>query len=157
MKMRYLLITLSILLLLPMGCGRYSVTEPYAYPVKPGTEEWDRLEGLQAKIEACSVSPGLMKKMTTSALADTIMEYPLLSDLIEASLQSTGTDSHYERRIKQAFSDLAESFQGVEMLKKREDAEREIKAYLLDHDLKEGDRLYNTASKVLEYLSFSKQ
>ena len=154
--MKRLLMVLFSLLLLG-GCGSYSVTEPYAYPVKPGTEEWAKLEGLQARIEACSVSSGLMKKMTTAALVDTVMEYPLLSEIIMASIGSTGLDSNYEHRIRQAFSALAEDFQGVEILRRREDAEGVIKEYLLNHNLNEEDQLFAVSSMILEYISFNKK
>lgn len=59
----------------------YTITEPHVYPIKPGTDAWGDLNGAIEKRHACSVSVEEVMNMTTSALADTVINYPLLVDM----------------------------------------------------------------------------
>ena len=36
------------------------IDNPYVRPIQPGTEEWAKLDSLDAKIAACKVEPELM-------------------------------------------------------------------------------------------------
>jgi hypothetical protein len=52
----------------------------YFYPVQPGTPEWSKLTSLDEKIAACQVPEDILKRLTTKALVDTIMTYPLMGN-----------------------------------------------------------------------------
>lgn len=88
----------------------YTVDEPYVYPILPGTDEWLALDGLPEKIEACRVDVGLMESMTTPALLETVLTYPLLINLYAY------TDEEL------AFERVSSYFEGLKLLVAREDA-----------------------------------
>jgi hypothetical protein len=50
----------------------------YIYPVQPGSPEWDKLATLDEKITACQVPEDILQQLSTKALIDTILTYPLL-------------------------------------------------------------------------------
>ena len=54
----------------------YTITTPYDFPVKPGTQAWAELRGEIEKVLACELPVGIAKKMTTDALIQTCMAYP---------------------------------------------------------------------------------
>lgn len=58
------------------------ITEPYEYPIVPGTAEWESLTSHDQMVEVCKVPEDILKRMTTEALFETAMAYPLLSDMI---------------------------------------------------------------------------
>jgi len=60
----------------------YIITEPYDYPIIPGTNEWKSLTSHKQMIEACKIPENILKNMTTEALFETMMNYPLLSDML---------------------------------------------------------------------------
>ena len=60
---------------------QYVITEAYKYPVVPGTDEWKSFPSVIEKRKACYVAPELLSKMTTSALVETIITYPLFIDI----------------------------------------------------------------------------
>lgn len=59
----------------------YPFTEPYEYPIVPGTDEWRELTSLAEKIEVCHVPQMALDNMTTEALLETVMDYPLLFNM----------------------------------------------------------------------------
>lgn len=88
----------------------YTVDEPYVYPILPGTDEWLALDGLPEKIEACRVDVGLMESMTTPALLETVLTYPLLLNVRAYDTPEAG------------FASVSGYFEGLELLRAREDA-----------------------------------
>ncbi len=50
---------------------------PYDYPVRPGMDEWGTL-GSSAKYDVCQIPEDILKKMTTRALVETVLDYPRL-------------------------------------------------------------------------------
>ncbi len=60
------LLTFMMLAVLCAGCASEKdekakqIDTPYVYPIQPGTEEWGKLDSLDAKIAACKVEPELM-------------------------------------------------------------------------------------------------
>ena len=60
-KIPTVLLTFMMLAVLCAGCASgktKQVDTPYVYPIQPGTEEWAKLDSLDAKIAACKVDPG---------------------------------------------------------------------------------------------------
>ena len=80
------------------------------YPIQPGTEEWAKLDSLDAKIAACKVEPQLMDSMTTEALLETVLDSPLLPNIYAFSSAEIGIGS------------VSGYFEGLQMLHDREDA-----------------------------------
>lgn len=59
----------------------YTIDEPYIYPIQPGTDAWNALDNLEQKIAACHISEDILCKMTTEALLETVLNYPLLVNI----------------------------------------------------------------------------
>ena len=112
-KIPTVLLTFMMLAVLCAGCGSgktKQVDTPYVYPIQPGTEEWAKLDSLDAKIAACKVDPELMNSMTTEALLETVLDYPLLPNIYAFSSAEIGIGS------------VSGYFEGLQMLHDREDA-----------------------------------
>lgn len=60
----------------------YIITEPYEYPVVPGTDEWKTFTTHEQMIQACQIPESILKRMTTEALLLTVMDFPLLGDTL---------------------------------------------------------------------------
>ena len=115
-KIPTVLLTFMMLVVLCTGCtsekdGKAKqIDTPYVYPIQPGTEEWAKLDSLDAKIAACKVDPELMDSMTTEALLETVLDYPLLPNIYAFSSTEIGIGS------------VSGYFEGLQMLHDREDA-----------------------------------
>lgn len=115
-KIPAVLLTFKMLAVLCAGCASEKdgkakqIDTPYVYPIQPGTEEWAKLDSLDAKIAACKVDPELMNSMTTEALLETVLDYPLLPNIYAFSSAEIGIGS------------VSGYFEGLQMLHDREDA-----------------------------------
>lgn len=76
--------------------------EPYVFPVRPGTSEWNEMEPLERR-EACYVSPETAAGMTTRALLETILNYPYRGELF-----AFGTSEKGVTVVARRFSVMAE-------------------------------------------------
>lgn len=111
-KIPAVLLTFMMLAVLCAGCASgktKQVDTPYVCPIQPGTEEWAKLDSLDAKIAACKVDPELMNSMTTEALLETVLDYPPLINLYAY------TD------MQQAIGVVSKNFDGLQILHDRED------------------------------------
>ena len=59
----------------------YRIDVPYAYPVTPDMPEWKSLTSLQAMLDACQIPEGTLAGLTTPALIETVLDYPLAVNL----------------------------------------------------------------------------
>ena len=115
-KIPMVLLTFMMLAVLCAGCASEKDEEakqidtPYVYPIQPGTEEWAKLDSLDAKIAACKVEPELMNSMTTEALLETVLDYPLLPNIYAFGSAELGIGS------------VSGYFEGLQMLRDRENA-----------------------------------
>ncbi|MDO4733415.1 MAG: hypothetical protein Q4B50_07885 [Bacillota bacterium] len=93
---KYLAFILAMLLLLAFSASafasepigmieeetiEYPFTEPYEYPIVPGTDEWAELDSLSEMIDACHVPQMALDNMTTEASLETVFNYPLLGNI----------------------------------------------------------------------------
>ena len=51
---------------------------PYEYPIQPGTDEWKKFTTVAQMVEVCQIPEKKLKNMTTEALVETVLNYPLL-------------------------------------------------------------------------------
>lgn len=72
---------------------------------------------LDEKIAACHVDDNLMKDMTTPALLETVLNYPLLVNIYAFDTIEMGIES------------VSGYFRGIEILKQREDIEACLQEY----------------------------
>ena len=115
-KIPAVLLTFMMLAVLCTRCASEKDEEakqidtPYVYPIQPGAEEWAKLDSLDAKIAVCKVEPELMDSMTTEALLETVLNYPLLPNIYAFGSAELGIGS------------VSGYFEGLQMLRDRENA-----------------------------------
>lgn len=83
------------------------ITKSYDYPVKPGMQKWEELTD---KRGACEIPEEVLGKLTTEALLDTVLNYPLLIGWTAHNTLDEGVESE----IRQ--------FNGLQELLRRGDA-----------------------------------
>lgn len=88
----------------------YPITTPYEYPIKPGTNEWINFKTHAEKVEACQIPQEILCKMSTEALVETILNYPLLIDMFA---WNTFEDGYFM---------LSKTFNGIKELEYRNDS-----------------------------------
>lgn len=100
----------------------YTIEVAYVYPVRPGTDEWRALDTPEKKLEACHVPVEQLHCMTTDALLETVLNYPLLVNIyaynsIEIGIRSVsayfpGLDELFSRNdAASAFATYASALQ----------------------------------------------
>ncbi len=108
------------------GNDKYTITEAYQYPVVPGTATWAGFRSRMEKAEACQIPQSILKSMTTKALVETVMNYPLLVDM-------------FVRDTKEEAFDAICDFNGLQELTIRQDALHELKNFANKLTLSEAD------------------
>lgn len=81
---------------------------PYAYPVTPGSSEWGNFTPQQMH-DACQIPEDKLKGMTTEALLETVLDYPLILDYMAFNT------------LEDACNAMSEEFNGFNELFSRED------------------------------------
>ena len=80
------------------------------YPIKPKTEEWEKLENNKAKVEVCQMPESVLQDISTNDLMTLCLQYPLLYDVFAFNNVNDG--------LRKLFSD----FNGIREFSKRESA-----------------------------------
>ena len=66
------------------GCAKEQSTpitdEAYTFPVKPGTDEWKALGSHDQMLAVCEIPENILTIMSTTALVETVLNYPLIGD-----------------------------------------------------------------------------
>ena len=96
----------------------YTITEPYEYPVVPAMDEWGELKSLRAKADACQIPEDILKNMTTKALVESVINYPLAINICAYADLGAG---HME-----GLKNVSEYFNGLPELYSRPDAIEEL-------------------------------
>lgn len=61
---------------------KYTITEPYDFPLKPGTKEWKEFKGnVIEQRKACEIPQQILNNMTTRSLVVSVLNYPYINDL----------------------------------------------------------------------------
>lgn len=92
----------------------------YTYPITVSDSEWNNFKTLQEKLDAIQIPTDLLGKMSTEDLLETVMNYPLLGDLMVYSDVQTGIDK------------VSTKFNGLEELLNRDDVGEIMKEYYLN-------------------------
>jgi len=98
------MLIVSALILPGLSCSG-ATNKPYYYPVRPGTPEWATLSGLPGMIEACQIPDKTLERLTTSALIDSVLDYPLMLNIWAFNSPQQGFDS-----VSSYFNGFAEMF-----------------------------------------------
>jgi hypothetical protein len=86
------------------------ISHSYEYPVKPGTDEWRKFQTQDEMIGACQIPETILKKLTTEALVETCLSFPLYPQITAFNNMQNG------------FNKLADKFNGFAELFYRNDA-----------------------------------
>lgn len=121
------------------AASEYMIKEPYTYPVLPGTEEWLALEDTSARREACQIPEDILKRLTTEALLETVLEYPFFSDV-----------SAYNQ-ARWGYNAVKKRFNGLQELSTRKDLAEVVANYTLDEG--ESESGWSTKGEYLRYIT----
>lgn len=97
--------------------NEYSISNSYEYDVKPNTSEWKDLKSSKEKVEASQIPESDLYNMTTKALVETVLNYPLLVTMYAFDTEQEGFNAVYS------------TFNGLQELTKRTDAIFELEQY----------------------------
>ena len=92
-----------LLVSLPVFGGGTSAWGAYDYPVKPGTNEWKAFGSHEEMLKACQIPEGLLHRMSTTTLVETVLNYPLLGDWLAYNTFEIGIES-----VRKQFNGLSE-------------------------------------------------
>lgn len=110
---------------------------PYVYPITTSSPEWLKLESHAERVEACQIPENILKNMSTSALLETISNYPLLVDLLLFD------------RAEDAYQTVSTGFNGIEELKNRPNAFEAITTYIEQNQTVKDDFVRSVAFGVI--------
>lgn len=108
MKTKVLILLVSLFASMNL-LGQYSIDTPYNYPVKPGTREWANFKTGEERLNACQIPIEVLSKLTTGALVETCMNYPLALEYLLSNDE------------RMAISFMIENFNGLKELSRRTD------------------------------------
>ncbi|WP_462385282.1 hypothetical protein [Intestinibacillus massiliensis] len=83
--------------------GYPSSDAPYMFPVTPNTVEWKQQKNRAAKVELCQIPENVQENITTSALLESVQNYPYKLDILMFDSLQKGFD-----KMKLEFNGLAE-------------------------------------------------
>ena len=102
----------------------YTIDTPYTYPLTPAmTEEWWKLTNAAQKHEVCQVPQDMVENMTTRALLQTLLDYPMFHT------------HHAFDTLELAFLGMANSCNSLPEFCGRPDALEELLAYEADEEI----------------------
>lgn len=92
----------------------------FEFKIKPGTEEWKKLQTYDEMINVCQIPDSLLKKISTKELINICLDYPLLYSITYFNTPQNG------------FDNFKSNFNGVRELLKRPDLPKLlISSYIL--------------------------
>ena len=96
-----------------------SITTPWDYPIQPGSEEWLAMDVAEA-MAMLDVPADIVDAMTTQALLETVINYPMISNIYMYG------DMHF------GISATKNAFYALDALLEREDAKNILEGSLAD-------------------------
>ncbi len=100
------------------------LTEAYVYVINPATEKWKTFTTLDEKIEAIQIPVEIVNNMSTTALVESVLNYPLLLNMTYFNSYESGYNSvrsyfyglrHLETRVDAA-NILIKKFESLEKI-----------------------------------------
>lgn len=113
MRVKFYLLLLISICFFPIY-GQQSINVPYDFPIKPGTEKWKEFKTGEEMVAACEIPINILQNMSTEALAETCLNYPLALDYSAFNDERVG--------IKH----IINNFNGLQELSKRADGALEL-------------------------------
>ncbi len=94
--------------------GQVQIDKPYDFPTKPGSTKWESLSTGQEMVDVCQIPDSILSKLSTQALAQTCLNYPLF-------FQHTALNDE-----RKAIDEIIKEFNGLNELTLREDGLKEL-------------------------------
>ncbi|NOK60680.1 MAG: hypothetical protein GFH27_549297n280 [Chloroflexi bacterium AL-W] len=105
---------LCSLLWIVVGCSgtstETSISQPYEFPIQPGTDEWRALKTRDEMLQAVQIPEDQLSAMSSAALLETVLQYPLSDHMYAYIFRQQGLDA------------LKRNFNGIDTLLSRPDA-----------------------------------
>lgn len=95
---------------LKYGSDPGQIDEAYQYPIQLRTPEWAALSTREERLAASHVDEAILASMTTTALIETVLNYPMLADIYAFN------------SIQDGIEHVSVDFRGIEELSRRDDA-----------------------------------
>jgi hypothetical protein len=89
MKRSLIVLLVSIL---PVLAWAQAEKQPYRYPAPRGSAAWNQFSTYKEKRDASQVPAAIVQKLSTSALLETVLDYPLLPDIMLFNNLQEGVD-----------------------------------------------------------------
>ncbi len=116
------------------------ISTAYTFQVVPGTTAWNAMEDSREKVAACYIPQQIIENMTTEALLETVLDYPLLIDIFAYDTTNMGIE-------------LASTYlPGIPELLSREDALEVLGKYIEDYPGQSSDIKYQYCKAFVRYL-----
>ena len=96
---------------------RYPIDESYEYPIVPGTDEWKALDNNIDKMRVCMIPEDVLNRMTTEALLETVLSYPLIANML------------IWETTQQGYEVILRNFNGLQELVERDDLDSVLETY----------------------------
>ncbi len=80
MKLFQLLFVLPILI---ASITNYTYCQEYNFPIKPGSNDWKKLQTYDEMIQACQIPDSILLKIPTKDLMESCLKYPLLLTFLD--------------------------------------------------------------------------
>src|SRR6267154_6857092 len=110
---RQLLFAVILTFKVVMGYSQ-EIDTPYSYPTQPGTDDWRKFQNQEEMIKACQIPGDVLKNLSTRALVETCLKYPLFSQITAYN------------HVQRGFDNFASKFNGFSELLNRTDASLEL-------------------------------
>jgi len=104
------LVLFASFICLSIGISAQTISEPYIFPVRPGSNEWVALKTTEGRVKACQIPDSILQQMSTEALVKTCVDYPFFMDIFL-----------YDNLLK-GVKLVSTYFNGISELTKRQDA-----------------------------------
>lgn len=81
-----------VVFLVPLFLLAQKNEKPYQYPMTKGSAAWDNLKTYKEKRDASQIPQQVVQDLTTSALLESVLNYPLLTDVMVFNSLQEGMD-----------------------------------------------------------------
>lgn len=108
MKKILVIVVIMILVSINVFTETNDIADAYEYPITPGTKEWKKLKSHIEMIEVSQIPENLLETMTTEGLLETVLNCPIIGDIIAFVPYQNGYNSVFR------------NFNGLQELSNRE-------------------------------------
>jgi hypothetical protein len=119
-------------------------SEPFDFPIKPGSEIWRTFTTHKQMEDATKIPDAILNKMSTEDLLTTCLNYPLFVDMIYFDQKQLG------------YTLVEKRFNGLRELMNRKDAGRVLSSVFSKMEIETLDKNSTTADKFKTAYSYSK-